>query len=200
MEKIEDKVKISEYKFLKLFVATMVVEKYGRFILKSKLQHDLLKVYDNKDLHFLFEDVCKKENVDDSYVDLNEAFLNAQAFGLLTMIHDADTYIKYVINLSEKDAKYLMSQFSENEIYAMISLVHQLNSETVCQKNGHDFSKWKHNEWTVIDQLVVGKCVYGNNRCCENWERTCKRCGFVEKVDKNPKELVKKLELVNKNN
>lgn len=130
MIKTEKKISISEYKFLELFVSTMVVEKRGMVIEKNQLQKDLLKVYDNEDLHFLFEDVCKRENVDNSYVDLNEAFLNAQAFGLLTMVHDTDKGIKYIINLSEQDAHDLISQFNGNEMYAMIKLINQINTKT----------------------------------------------------------------------
>ena len=130
MDKTEKKPKISDYKFLELFVSTMMVEKRGMVISKTKLQQDLVRVYDNEELHFLFEDVCKKESIDRSYVDLNEAFLNAQALGLLTMVHDADKDIKYIINLSEKDAHDLISQFNGNEMYAMISLINQLNTKT----------------------------------------------------------------------
>ena len=130
MEIMQKKPRISEYKFLELFVSTMVVEKRGMVISKTKLQHDLVKVYDNRNLHFLFEDVCKRESVDDSYVDLNEAFLNAQALGLLTMVHDVDKDIKYIINLSEQDAHDLISHFNGNEMYAMIYLINQINNKT----------------------------------------------------------------------
>lgn len=130
MDKTKKKTKISAYKFLKLFVSTMVVEKRGMVISQTKLQQDLVKVYDNEEFHFLFEDVCKKESIDRSYVDLNETFLDAKVLGLLTMVHDADKDIKYRINLSEKDAHDLISQFNGNEMYAMISLINQLNTKT----------------------------------------------------------------------
>lgn len=130
MIKKDGKARMSEYRFLELFVSTMVIEKKGMIIEKSKLERNLLKVYDNEDLHFLFEDICKKGSFDNSYVDLSEAFQTAQTFGLLTVIHDTSKDIKYVINVSEKDAHGIASNFNGNEMLAMIELIKQINTKT----------------------------------------------------------------------
>ena len=59
-----------------------------------------------------------------------------------------------------------------------------------CSCKGHIFGKWKHNKWrdyidTVIDHEHLN---YPIDK--ENWERKCSRCGFVEKVECEPQELI----------
>ena len=55
--------------------------------------------------------------------------------------------------------------------------------EEKCEKEGHIFGNWLHNKWTTnVDNVIEVKH--------ENWKRTCKRCGFVEVVVEEPKELI----------
>ena len=130
MNKTVKKPNISNYRFLELLVSTMVLEKGETVINKNQLQKDLLKVYDDKDLHFLFEDICKRESFDNSYVDLNEAFLDAQTWGLLTKIQDNSKDIKYIINLSGQDAHNMISHFNGNEMYAIMKLINKIYAKT----------------------------------------------------------------------
>lgn len=87
----------------------------------------LYDFYDNPDFHFLFEDICKKEGIDNNFVDLNIAFQTASTFGLLTLIQDSDSDIKYLINVTEEEAIKISSEFDHNEIIAMNKLCDELN-------------------------------------------------------------------------
>lgn len=117
---------ISEYDFLRLLVSTMIIQKQSTIIENHKLEKDLYDFYSNPDFHFLFEDVCKKDSIDNKYVDLNVAFQTAYAFGLLTMIKDSSD-IRSIINLSEKEAIETNSQYKLNEVEAMNELCKKLN-------------------------------------------------------------------------
>ena len=60
-----------------------------------------------------------------------------------------------------------------------------LYDETVaiCEEFGHDFTDWKHNKW---------KTIKGDKVENENWRRSCNRCGYIDIVYKEPKELKEK--------
>ena len=121
------KPKISEYNFLRLFSSTTIMKKQGIIIKKCDLEKKLYDFYDNPDFHFLFEDICKKEGIDNNFVDLNIAFQTASTFGLLTLIQDSDSDIKYLINVTEEEAIKISSEFDHNEIIAMNKLCDELN-------------------------------------------------------------------------
>lgn len=118
------KPKISEYDFLRLLSSTMIIQKQNIIIKKYDLEKKLYYFYDNPDFHFLFEDVCKKESIDNYYVDLNIAFQSAYTFGLLVLIQDSGD--KSIINLTEKQAVKINSEFNSNEIEAMNKLCKEL--------------------------------------------------------------------------
>ncbi|MBE6146830.1 MAG: hypothetical protein E7168_00690 [Firmicutes bacterium] len=84
------KPKISEYDFFRLLTSTISKEKHNSVIKKIDLEKNLYHFYDSQDYHFLFEDVCKKESIDNCYVDLNSSFQTACAFGLIILIRDSE--------------------------------------------------------------------------------------------------------------
>ena len=116
---------ISEYNFFRLLISTLIIRKDVVIIKKYELEEDLYQLYNNPDFHFLFEDVCKKEGVDNSYVDLNVAFETAYAFGLLVLIQDAGD-IRSIVNLSDEQAIQIQSAFKPNEVDAMNRLCEEL--------------------------------------------------------------------------
>lgn len=60
-----------------------------------------------------------------------------------------------------------------------------------CSCEGHIFGKWKHNKWTdYIDTVVDHEHIHNYPIYKENWVRKCSRCGFVEKVECEPQELI----------
>ena len=121
------KPKISEYNFLRLLFSTMIMQKQDVIIKKYDLEKKLYDLYDNPDFHSLFEDICKKEGIDNNHVDLNIAFQSALTFGLLVLIQDSgDT--RFIINITEEEAVKISSEFDSNEIITMNKLCDKLNN------------------------------------------------------------------------
>jgi len=127
MRKNSSKPKISEYDFLRLLSSTMMMQKQGGIINKYDLMQKLYYFYDNPNFDFLFEDICKKENIDNNYVDLNDAFQSAYTFGLLVLIQDSGD-VRAIINLTEEEAMKINSEFDSNEIIAMKKLCDELKN------------------------------------------------------------------------
>ena len=121
------KPKISEYNFLRLLSSTMIIQKQGVIINKYDLEKNLYYFYDNPYFNFLFEDVCKRENIDNNYVDLNVAFQTAYTFCLLILIQDSGD-VRAIINLTEEEAMKINSEFDSNEIIAMKKLCDELKN------------------------------------------------------------------------
>ncbi len=121
------KPKISEYNFLRLLSSTMIIQKQGVIINKYDLEKNLYYFYDNPYFNFLFEDVCKRENIDNNYVDLNVAFQTAYTFGLLILIQDSGD-VRAIINLTEEEAMKINSEFDSNEIIAMKKLCDEIKN------------------------------------------------------------------------
>ena len=121
------KPKISEYNFLRLLSSTMIIQKQGVIINKYDLEKNLYYFYDNPYFNFLFEDVCKRNNIDNNYVDLNVAFQTAYTFGLLILIQDSGD-VRAIINLTEEEAMKINSEFDSNEIIAMKKLCDELKN------------------------------------------------------------------------
>ena len=121
------KPKISEYNFLRLLSSNIIIQKQGVIINKYDLEKNLYYFYDNPYFNFLFEDVCKRENIDNNYVDLNVAFQTAYTFGLLILIQDSGD-VRAIINLTEEEAMKINSEFDSNEIIAMKKLCDELKN------------------------------------------------------------------------
>lgn len=72
-----------------------------------------------------------------------------------------------------------------------LSIQEQEDKAMICKQEGHTFGKWKHNKWTeYIDTYIEWQYVRNYPIEHENWERTCSRCGFVEKFENEPQELI----------
>lgn len=125
---------ISDYGFLRLFTSTIILHGEVPIFENKQLQKDLYGFYDNPDFHFLFEDICKKESIEENnYVDLGNALQLAYAWGLLSMIQDSSN-LKSVINLSEEEAQENISQFESHQSEAMNELVTQLYDQKKVNK------------------------------------------------------------------
>ena len=125
---------ISDYGFLRLFTSTIVLHGKVPIFENHQLQKDLYGFYDNPELHFLFEDICKKESIEgNNYVDLGDALQLAYALGLLSMIQDSSN-LRSVINLSEEEAQENVSQFESHQAEAMNALVTQLYEQKKINK------------------------------------------------------------------
>ena len=126
MLKESAKKSITNFDFLNLLSSTIVLQDKTPIFENWQLQKDLYDFYDNQEFHFLFEDVCKKESIEgNNYVDLENAFQLAYAWGLLSMIQDSGN-LKSIINLSKEESLENISRFDQRQICAINELVTQL--------------------------------------------------------------------------
>ena len=61
--------------------------------------------------------------------------------------------------------------------------------EQFCKQNGHDYDEWMHREWVTKKPKdgIYGLFAAFDEECLHHeWSRTCKRCGHIEKKDKEP--------------
>lgn len=100
----------------------------------------------------------------------------------------ADIFKRYE-KLSQSNRKKVI-----NEVFGIIvkylDIQEQEDKEKICQREGHTFGKWKKRTWTTKEEYWdAGPQGYVDVEH-EVWERTCSRCGFVEKIDYEPQELI----------
>lgn len=121
-------VNISDYSFLRLLVCKIILKGQNPLIVNHKLEKDLYSFFDRDEYNFLFEDICKKSDIteENDYVDLNRAFQQAYAFGLIFMVHDCLSEIKSVINVTRDEAKQIQSQYSQEQREAMSNMVDEM--------------------------------------------------------------------------
>ena len=121
MDKNCGKISISDYSFLRLLASSIILKKQSQLIINHELEKDLYGFYDRAEYHFLFEDICKRTDPtgENNYVDLNCAFQQAYAFGLILQIQDCQREIKSIINFSEDEATQIQSQYSKEQSEAM---------------------------------------------------------------------------------
>lgn len=98
--------------------------------------------------------------------------------------------LKKIESLSSNNRRNIINEVLEI-IVKYLGIQEQENQEQICQQEGHIFGKWKHNKWIqYIDTIIDHQHIHNYPVEHENWERTCSRCGFVEKVDHKPQKLV----------
>ena len=128
MDKSCGKTLISDYSFLKLLATSIILKGKSPIIINHRLEKDLYGLYDRDEYHFLFEDLCKKNDPigENNYVDLNRAFEQAYAFGLFLPIRDCQKEIQSIINLSEYHAEKLQCQYSKKQLDAMSQMCDEI--------------------------------------------------------------------------
>lgn len=127
---------ITDFGFLKLLLATIVKEKHEIIIEKIKLQENLYEFYHDNEFSFLFEDIVpgKIENYRSKhYVDLTDAFLKAEVFGLLAVCNVNSSDIKYLIHLRNEEEidEILNKLFNEKQVKAMQKLVNRMKEKEI---------------------------------------------------------------------
>lgn len=129
---------ISEYIFFKLLTSSIIINNENPIIENHQLEKDLYSFYNKPEYHFLFEDICKKEDniCNNNYIDLSVAFQTAYAFGLLLKIHDNNSKLRSIINLSSEEAKKLQSEYNSKEIQSVTNLCNELfNKKEKAKRN-----------------------------------------------------------------
>ena len=132
MNKIEcTKPDISEYGFIRLYSATVILQGKNPIFENHELEKDLYKYYDKEEYNFLFEDIVKREDKifkDSSYLNLNTAIGQGYALGLLLPLQCSHN-LKSIINLSRENASEILSSFNEKQIVAMGNLCNEMDEE-----------------------------------------------------------------------
>ena len=143
MNKIEcSKPDISEYGFIRLYSATVILQGKNPIFENHELEKDLYKYYDKEEYNFLFEDIVKREDKifkDSSYLNLNIAIGQGYALGLLLPLQCSHN-LKSIINLSRENASEILSSFNEKQIVAMENLCNEMDEEKN-KRNNSTFTK-----------------------------------------------------------
>ena len=131
MNKIEcTKPNISEYGFIRLYSATVILQGKNPIFENHKLEKDLYRYHSNEEYNFLFEDIVIREDKifkENSYVNLNAGLGQGYALGLLLPLHTNN--LKSIINISKDEAKEILSSFNEKQIVAMENLCNEMTEE-----------------------------------------------------------------------
>lgn len=145
MNKIEcTKPDISEYGFIRLYSATVILQGKNPIFENHELEKDLYKYYDKEEYNFLFEDIVKREDKifkDSSYLALNAAIGQGYALGLLLPLPLQSSHnLNSIINLSRENASEILSSFNEKQIVAMGNLCNEMDEEKN-KRNNSTFTK-----------------------------------------------------------
>lgn len=90
-------------------------------------------------------------------------------------------------NLKNANKKKVINELSK--IITKYSYVEELEKKKkICSKEGHDFGKWETRKWTKSEYIMDAHREYDVEHY--EWVRSCKRCGYVETVEKEPQELI----------
>ncbi len=111
--------KITEFKFLLLYVATTLFQGDERIINKDQLETKLLNVYDDERYKFLFEDICISGSIESKRVNLGDAFQKARVCNLLIINSDG----RYIIGLTKKEAAKILATYNGYETIMMAKLI-----------------------------------------------------------------------------
>lgn len=128
MNKECTKIKFTEYNFLELFVAVLEVNNLNPIIDKFELEEILADCYDKSEFKILFGDIIRKVKLDYNHVDLNDSFLKAQTWGLLQLLEDSSSTMKYIINISKEQAEQIIKSSDTAKMLTMFKLVENINS------------------------------------------------------------------------
>ena len=132
INKIESsKPDISEYGFIRLYSATVILQGKNPIFENHELEKNLFKYYNKEEYNFFFEDIVKREDKifkDSSYLDLNAGLGQGYALGLLLPLQGSKN-LKSIINLSRENASEILSSFNEKQIVAMENLCNEMDEE-----------------------------------------------------------------------
>ena len=95
--------------------------------------------------------------------------------------------LKKFYSLNEKNKKKAILEFSKT-ISKYLYLEEIDNKKKICKNEGHNFTKWTINKWTTSEYFMEDHSEHDVEHIA--WRRSCKRCGYVESVEKEPQELI----------
>ncbi len=140
-------------------------------------------------------------------LELNESTFEADEYDLYASKELSEMFFDLIRDLTDKTQDTVnvgrLRRFKnlshENQVAVLKEMIDIIDTHLelqdieekreICNVEGHQFTRWSHNEWDTLetayftDHQVVENCPVHH----ENWYRTCKRCGYVETSDKEPR-------------
>ena len=148
------------------------------------IKKELIQLDDNSKLEItsLLIDDLLKNNFKSSYSSiLSNLLVNNTSFDKAKIFNLIDTFEK----LNNENKKVII-----NNMVNCIKLIYDKYSnekdEKLCSCYGHEFSDWREVNYQTsgLRYDKQGTYIVQNNHCY--WTRTCKRCGYYERVEENP--------------
>ena len=126
MEKVCAESKFSEYQFLNLFLTILKKQTSFSIIDKKALEEVLFDYYKEPEFKLLFEDIERINQIDNKRINLENSFMTAITWGLLTQINDSATG-RYINNIyGEKEIQEYISNYDEEKVSAIEKLVKEV--------------------------------------------------------------------------
>lgn len=122
---------LTEYKFLELLLLTDIQKGNDPVIERHALEIKLPQYMDKEEFNLLFGDVVEnKEPLTElRRVNLSESFLNATAWGLLSIIQNGAVNTKYIINVRQEEIPKFLKNYTEEEKEAMSKMIDEMMNE-----------------------------------------------------------------------
>ena len=99
---------------------------------------------------------------------------------------------KWITNyesLSPKNKEKVFNEVVDN-ILKVACEQEEEEKRKICNSEGHVFGKWKIRTWTTKELYWdAGPQGYFNVKH-KDWKRKCERCGYIEKAEEEPQELI----------
>ncbi|MBQ9019675.1 MAG: hypothetical protein IJ097_05135 [Bacilli bacterium] len=124
------KPKMSEYSFFTLLVAIKKHENYDPIINRNELEKKLYEYYNQEEFKLFFIDTEIDDTKDNNkQLNLSSSFLNAYSYGMITMIHDSEKKLSYMINITYEQSEKILKNYSNQEKEKMIKLLDSLEEK-----------------------------------------------------------------------
>lgn len=134
---------------------------------------------------------------DESEYDKEKSKIIQNFFNTIIFNAKKNNELKNIENVLEKFENLSQDNKSKviNEVFEIVtkylSIQRQEGKEKICQQEGHTFGNWEHMQWTTYTDTVIDhQFVHDFPVEHENWKRICSRCGYVDKLDHEPQELI----------
>ena len=125
--------------------------------------------------------------------DYNAFLEKLNVLSLLSGYNMEKDFAIYIDNFKKLPLKYqitILAKFIEIVNDAFSKYAHDIAVDT-CKKEGHIFGEWKYKKYRkYIDTVIDHQYIPDFPIECEDWTRSCNRCGFVEKANSEPQELI----------
>ena len=127
--------------------------------------------------------------------------LSMNALNINSENTDSNKIIESLIDFKQLPLKYQIAvlEFFGAKVDEYKQIVSQEAAEKICASEGHQFSKWKKFvDINYEDAWIDHELIHNYRSEKTMWERTCARCGYVERVEQEPQELVDQQRKINK--